>query len=151
MIFVINTRHDTLLQVVEDGYEFFARRQLVTLFSAPNYCGEFDNAGGMMTVDDSLMCSFQVSRLRTAYFIYIYCILLSFCRYWNHRRRRPSICTAAWTHRDPQHRNAAPQCWRPTRRNNISIRFHFLKGLTSKKTTNNKIEKQTKKRNRKQK
>ena len=30
-------------QVVEDGYEFFADRQLVTLFSAPNYCGEFDN------------------------------------------------------------------------------------------------------------
>ena len=27
-------------QVVEDGYEFFANRQLVTLFSAPNYCGE---------------------------------------------------------------------------------------------------------------
>lgn len=51
------------LQVVEDGYEFFAKRQLVTLFSAPNYCGEFDNAGGMMTVDESLLCSFQV-RLR---------------------------------------------------------------------------------------
>ena len=33
-------------QVVEDGYEFFAKRQLVTVFSAPNYCGEFDNAGG---------------------------------------------------------------------------------------------------------
>lgn len=49
------------LQVVEDGYEFFAKRQLVTLFSAPNYCGEFDNAGGMMTVDESLLCSFQVS------------------------------------------------------------------------------------------
>ncbi|KAJ8509710.1 hypothetical protein OPV22_000144 [Ensete ventricosum] len=32
-------------QVVEDGYEFFANRRLVTLFSAPNYCGEFDNAG----------------------------------------------------------------------------------------------------------
>ena len=47
-------------QVVEDGYEFFAKRQLVTLFSAPNYCGEFDNAGGMMSVDDTLMCSFQV-------------------------------------------------------------------------------------------
>ena len=45
---------------MEDGYEFFARRQLVTLFSAPNYCGEFDNAGGMMAVDDSLMCSFQI-------------------------------------------------------------------------------------------
>lgn len=47
-------------QVVEDGYEFFAKRQLVTLFSAPNYCGEFDNAGGMMSVDENLMCSFQV-------------------------------------------------------------------------------------------
>ena len=48
-------------QVVEDGYEFFAKWQLVTLFSAPNYCGEFDNAGGMMSVDETLMCSFQVS------------------------------------------------------------------------------------------
>jgi len=47
-------------QVVEDGYEFFAKRRLVTVFSAPNYCGEFDNAGAMMSVDESLMCSFQV-------------------------------------------------------------------------------------------
>ncbi|KAE8683089.1 Serine/threonine-protein phosphatase PP1 isozyme 2 [Hibiscus syriacus] len=47
-------------QVVEDGYEFFADRQLVTIFSAPNYCGEFDNAGAMMSVDDNLMCSFQI-------------------------------------------------------------------------------------------
>ena len=46
---------------MEDGYEFFAKRQLVTLFSAPNYCGEFDNAGGMMSVDETLMCSFQVT------------------------------------------------------------------------------------------
>uniref|UniRef100_A0A8C9FQ17 Serine/threonine-protein phosphatase PP1-beta catalytic subunit n=1 Tax=Pavo cristatus TaxID=9049 RepID=A0A8C9FQ17_PAVCR len=58
-------RHDLDLicrahQVVEDGYEFFAKRQLVTLFSAPNYCGEFDNAGGMMSVDETLMCSFQI-------------------------------------------------------------------------------------------
>lgn len=58
-------RHDLDLvcrahQVVEDGYEFFARRQLVTIFSAPNYCGEFDNAGAMMTIDESLMCSFQI-------------------------------------------------------------------------------------------
>jgi len=58
-------RHDLDLicrahQVVEDGYEFFAKRQLVTLFSAPNYCGEFDNAGAMMSVDETLMCSFQI-------------------------------------------------------------------------------------------
>lgn len=58
-------RHDLDLicrghQVVEDGYEFFSNRQLVTLFSAPNYCGEFDNAGAVMSVDASLMCSFQV-------------------------------------------------------------------------------------------
>nr|CDS15399.1 serine:threonine protein phosphatase PP1 gamma [Echinococcus granulosus] len=48
-------------QVVEDGYEFFAKRQLVTLFSAPNYCGEFDNAGAMMSVDETLLCSFQTN------------------------------------------------------------------------------------------
>ena len=52
-------------QVVEDGYEFFAKRQLVTLFSAPNYCGEFDNAGAMMSVDETLMCSFQILKVRT--------------------------------------------------------------------------------------
>lgn len=47
-------------QVVEDGYEFFAKRQLVTVFSAPNYCGEFDNSAAMINVDDTLMCSFQI-------------------------------------------------------------------------------------------
>ena len=45
------------------GYEFFAKRQLVTLFSAPNYCGEFDNAGAMMSVDETLMCSFQILKV----------------------------------------------------------------------------------------
>jgi len=49
-------------QVVEDGYEFFARRSLVTLFSAPNYCGEFDNSAAIMTVDDRLTCAFQILR-----------------------------------------------------------------------------------------
>ncbi|KAL8157840.1 hypothetical protein AgCh_002524 [Apium graveolens] len=52
-------KHDLDL-VVEDGYEFFAERQLVTIFSAPDYCGEFDNAGAMMSVDGNLMCSFQL-------------------------------------------------------------------------------------------
>jgi serine/threonine-protein phosphatase PP1 catalytic subunit len=28
-------------QVVEDGYEFFCKKKLVTVFSAPNYCDEF--------------------------------------------------------------------------------------------------------------
>ncbi|KAJ7718221.1 protein phosphatase 1 catalytic subunit beta isoform [Mycena olivaceomarginata] len=46
-------------QVVEDGYKFFADRKLVTIFSAPNYGGEFDNSGGIMTVDQSLLCGFQ--------------------------------------------------------------------------------------------
>ncbi|KAA0049222.1 serine/threonine-protein phosphatase PP1 isozyme 4 [Cucumis melo var. makuwa] len=41
--------------VVEDGYEFFADKQLVTIFSAPNYCGEFDNAGAMISVDENLV------------------------------------------------------------------------------------------------
>ncbi len=53
-------------QVVEEGYEFFAKRQLVTIFSAPNYCGEFENAGAMMSVDETLMCSFQVGMLSRA-------------------------------------------------------------------------------------
>ena len=47
-------------QVVEEGYEFFGDRELVTVFSAPNYCGEFDNAGAMMIVDENLMCSFKI-------------------------------------------------------------------------------------------
>jgi len=45
---------------VEEGFEFFGNRQLVTIFSAPNYCGEFDNSGAMMSVDENLMCSFQI-------------------------------------------------------------------------------------------
>ena len=47
-------------QVVELGYEFFAQRGLVTVFSAPNYCGEFDNAGAFMTVNKDLLCGFKV-------------------------------------------------------------------------------------------
>lgn len=46
--------------MVEDGYEFFAKRKLVTVFSAPNYMGAFDNAGAMIVVSDELLCSFRV-------------------------------------------------------------------------------------------
>jgi len=47
-------------QVVEDGYQFFQRRKLVTLFSAPNYCGEFDNAGGVLSIDERNLCKFSI-------------------------------------------------------------------------------------------
>ncbi|EMR08634.1 serine/threonine-protein phosphatase PP-Z1 [Pneumocystis murina B123] len=46
--------------VVEDGYEFFNERTLVTIFSAPNYCGEFDNFGAVMSVSEELLCSFEL-------------------------------------------------------------------------------------------
>ncbi len=65
--------------VVEDGYEFFTDRVLVTVFSAPNvsfipglglflgreankmqYCGEFDNWGAVMSVSTELLCSFEL-------------------------------------------------------------------------------------------
>lgn len=46
-------------QVVEDGYEFFANRNLVTIFSAPNYCGEFDNCASIMDVDENLCIRFH--------------------------------------------------------------------------------------------
>ncbi|KAF3909679.1 hypothetical protein AA313_de0208083 [Arthrobotrys entomopaga] len=58
-------RHDFDLvcrahMVVEDGYEFFNDRTLVTVFSAPNYCGEFDNWGAVMSVSSELLCSFEL-------------------------------------------------------------------------------------------
>ena len=49
-------------EVVEDGYELMFDRKVVTVFSAPNYCGEFDNAGAMMILDDNLVISFKVIR-----------------------------------------------------------------------------------------
>ncbi|CAG8526451.1 9737_t:CDS:2 [Paraglomus brasilianum] len=58
-------RHDFDLvcrahMVVEDGYEFFNERTLVTVFSAPNYCGEFDNYGAIMGVSEDLLCNFEL-------------------------------------------------------------------------------------------
>ena len=45
--------------VVEDGFEFFHGRKLVTIFTAPNYCGEFDNKGAIMKVASDLQISFK--------------------------------------------------------------------------------------------
>ncbi|CCW65528.1 unnamed protein product [Phytomonas sp. EM1] len=44
-------------QVVDEGYDFFAGRRLITVFSAPNYCGEFNNHGAFLCVDRRLACS----------------------------------------------------------------------------------------------
>ncbi|KJH43335.1 phosphoprotein phosphatase 1 domain protein [Dictyocaulus viviparus] len=49
-------------QVVQDGYEFFSNRKLVTLFSAPHYCGQFDNAAAVMNINKDLQCSFKILR-----------------------------------------------------------------------------------------
>lgn len=46
--------------VVEDGYEFFNHRKLVTVFSAPNYCGEFGNWAAVMSVGKDLLCRFEL-------------------------------------------------------------------------------------------
>uniref|UniRef100_A0A7E4VYN1 Serine/threonine-protein phosphatase n=1 Tax=Panagrellus redivivus TaxID=6233 RepID=A0A7E4VYN1_PANRE len=51
-------------QVVQDGYEFFANRKLVTIFSAPNYCGEYNNSGAVMMVNESLGISFEIIKPR---------------------------------------------------------------------------------------
>ncbi|TEB28902.1 hypothetical protein FA13DRAFT_1632808, partial [Coprinellus micaceus] len=47
-------------QDVDDGHGSFAKGYLVTPFPAPNHCGQFDNAGATMSVDDTLLRSFQV-------------------------------------------------------------------------------------------
>ena len=48
------------LQVCMDGYWFFAGKRLVTIFSAPNYCGAFPNAGAIMEVSKDLLCTFHL-------------------------------------------------------------------------------------------
>lgn len=59
------TRHNFDLivrghQVVEDGYEFFANRKLLTIFSAPNYCNVFDNSGAVLHVGSDLVCQLTI-------------------------------------------------------------------------------------------
>ncbi|XP_047334201.1 serine/threonine-protein phosphatase PP1 isozyme 2-like [Impatiens glandulifera] len=47
-------------EMMKNGYNFFANKQLVTIFSARNYCGKFANAGAMMSVDENLVCTFEI-------------------------------------------------------------------------------------------
>ncbi|CAN6802390.1 unnamed protein product [Brassica oleracea] len=35
-------------------------QQLAIIFSAPNYCSDFDNAGALISVDETLMYCFQI-------------------------------------------------------------------------------------------
>lgn len=36
----------------------------MTIFSAPNYCGEFDNFGAVMSVSEDLLCAFELLKVR---------------------------------------------------------------------------------------
>ena len=47
-------------QLVSEGYKFSANTKLVTVFSAPNYCGNCGNDGAVMKISDKLECSFII-------------------------------------------------------------------------------------------
>jgi serine/threonine-protein phosphatase PP1 catalytic subunit len=47
-------------QLVNDGYQFFNNKKLITLFSAPNYCGSCGNDGAVMKINENFQCSFLV-------------------------------------------------------------------------------------------
>ena len=49
-------------QCVDAGYEFSFGKKLVTVFSAPNYCGDYGNSAAVMKVDKDLTCSFVILR-----------------------------------------------------------------------------------------
>ncbi|KAM3717314.1 putative serine/threonine-protein phosphatase C06A1.3 [Dirofilaria immitis] len=50
-------------QVVQDGYELMVGKKLITIFSAPNYAGQFNNAGAVVCIDDDLQVTFQQLRV----------------------------------------------------------------------------------------
>ncbi|KAK9143871.1 hypothetical protein Syun_013271 [Stephania yunnanensis] len=59
------TKHDLDLicrsyQVPKNGYEFFADKRMVTIFSASNFRGLYNNAAGMMTINEDRSWSFLV-------------------------------------------------------------------------------------------
>ena len=47
-------------QVVDKGYQFFDEQNLVTVFSAPNYCGYNGNNGAVLKIKKNLDCSFII-------------------------------------------------------------------------------------------
>ncbi|CAG9540022.1 unnamed protein product [Cercopithifilaria johnstoni] len=48
-------------QVVQEGYEFFDNRRLVTIFSAPNYCAQFNNAACVMKISEDMVIFFVIT------------------------------------------------------------------------------------------
>eukprot|EP01102_Stenamoeba_stenopodia_P008027 TRINITY_DN2278_c0_g1_i1.p1 TRINITY_DN2278_c0_g1~~TRINITY_DN2278_c0_g1_i1.p1 ORF type:complete len:812 (+),score=167.21 TRINITY_DN2278_c0_g1_i1:67-2502(+) len=49
-------------QPVLEGYEYFASGNLVTVFSATNYCGEYGNSGALLAIDKKLHVTPKVIR-----------------------------------------------------------------------------------------
>ena len=47
-------------QLVPEGFKFFSNNKLITIFSAPNYCGNCGNDGAVMKVSKDLVCSFVI-------------------------------------------------------------------------------------------
>jgi serine/threonine-protein phosphatase PP1 catalytic subunit len=58
-------------QIIEEGYSFFCDRQLITIFTARDYCGEFTNHGAVMNIDEKNYCSFTI--LKSKIYCYLYC------------------------------------------------------------------------------
>jgi len=47
-------------QLVSDGYKFFGNDKMITVFSAPNYCGNCGNDGAVLKISENLVCSFII-------------------------------------------------------------------------------------------
>ena len=76
--------------------------QLVTLFSAPNYCGEFDNAAAVMLVSEDLTCSFRILSVSTLHHVvghvtcHVTCsVVMSLIQYycWGNRDHKLKVCS----------------------------------------------------------
>jgi serine/threonine-protein phosphatase PP1 catalytic subunit len=47
-------------QLVDNGYEFFCEKKMITVFSAPNYCGNCGNKGAVLKIDRDLNCEIHI-------------------------------------------------------------------------------------------
>ena len=51
-------------QPVFEGYEYFANKRLITIFSAPCFKGEYANLAGILIVNENLTCSLKFLRTK---------------------------------------------------------------------------------------